>query len=69
MYLDKELAEHFDTLDKHLSNLGSSDSSVEYAPHIREEFNMVVGAVNNLKAATGTAKLIQSPSWYFGAEE
>lgn len=69
MYLGKELAEHFDTLDEHLSSLGSSDSSIEYAPHVREKFNMVVGAINNLKAATGTTKLIQSPSWYFGNEE
>lgn len=68
MYLDKELFEHFDVLDKCLSDLGCSDSSIEYAPHIRNKFNKVVGAINNLKAATGTTKSIQSPSCYFGNE-
>lgn len=69
MYLGKELIEHFEVLDKCLSDLGMSDSSVECAPHIRKKFNMVVGAVNNLKAATGTEKSINGSESYFGNEE
>ena len=42
-----------DELDQALSKLGKSDSSVEYANHIRDEFNNVIDKVNELKKVLG----------------
>jgi hypothetical protein len=39
----------FNELDKALSKLGKSDSSVEYALHIRDEFDSVVSELNKIK--------------------
>ena len=39
----------FDSLDVVLMELGKSDSSVEYAPHLREKFNEVVVQLNHIK--------------------
>ena len=39
----------FEQLDKNLRKLGQSDSSVEYASHIRGEFDEVLNSLNELK--------------------
>lgn len=41
--------EYFDKLDKSLIKLGKSDSAIEYAPHIRNEFDKVISALNMVK--------------------
>lgn len=53
-----------DELDQALSNLGKSDSSVEYANHIRNEFNDVVDKLNELKKVLGGN--LKSSEDYFG---
>lgn len=51
--MDDTLNAYFVELDRHLSDLGKSDSSVEYASHIRDEFNKVVSSVNKIRLYIG----------------
>lgn len=41
--------ELFNKLDNKLIILAKSDSSIEYAPHIRDSFNDVINELNNIK--------------------
>ena len=40
-------------LDQSLSNLAKSDSSIEYANHIRDEFENVIDKLNAIKEVLG----------------
>lgn len=50
--MDAALENSFN-LDTYLYQLAQSDSSVEYAPHIREEFDGVVKCVNEIRSYLG----------------
>jgi hypothetical protein len=52
-------------LDEALTSLGKSDSSVEYAPHIREEFNKVIEKLSQLKTKMGYVRFENSSDDYF----
>jgi hypothetical protein len=43
----------FEELDKALCELAKSDSAIEYASHIRPEFNYVVTELNEVKRVLG----------------
>ena len=45
----REVDERFDYLDAALMELGKSDGSVEYAPHLRERFNVIIEELNKIK--------------------
>ncbi|NUJ17485.1 hypothetical protein FKN04_12955 [Bacillus glycinifermentans] len=51
--MDKKLQRYFKKLDEKLSELGQSDSSVEYAPHVREPFDKVVESLNEIRTYLG----------------
>lgn len=44
----KNLKIRFELLDVALKELGESDSSIEYAPHIRECFDTVIRELNDI---------------------
>jgi hypothetical protein len=56
-------------LDEVLTSLGKSDSSVEYAPHIREEFDKVIEKLNQLKVKMGYVRFENPSDDYFLDEE
>lgn len=56
-------------LDEALIDLARSDSSVEYAPHIREPFNLVVDKLNKLKEEMKFESIIIDKNKYFSDEE
>jgi hypothetical protein len=43
----------FDVLDSKLYELGASDSAIEYAQHMREPFEDVIAAINEIKMYLG----------------
>ncbi|MNW69651.1 hypothetical protein D3C74_487130 [compost metagenome] len=43
----------FTELDIHLKKLTDSDSSIEYAPHIRNEYENVVSLINEIRIYLG----------------
>jgi len=49
----KRIETIFENLDTRLTWLAKSDSAIEYAPHIRSDFNGVVGLINELKYELG----------------
>ena len=53
----------FEKLDKALKELGESDSSVEYAPHIRECFDDVIKELNKIKSQLNAE--IKDIGYYF----
>lgn len=63
--MDETLTGYFNELDRHLKNLGQSDSSIEYAPHIREEFDKVVKSLNNIKGYLGGIEMLYKSDKYF----
>lgn len=52
-------------IDEALKSLGMSDSSIEYAPHIRQEFSNLLQHINALKLKSGYGSLIENDNWYF----
>lgn len=60
-----EIIEIFNNIDEALKKLGKSDSSIEYTPHIRQEFSNVLQQIDHLKYETGNGKLLKNWSWYF----
>jgi hypothetical protein len=63
--LDETLSKYFKELDSKLGDLGKSDSSVEYAPHIRPEFDEVVKSLNNIKGYLGGLEMLHTSDKYF----
>lgn len=55
----------FSEIDIALRKLGQSDSSIEYAGHIRQEFENTLQCINSLKYRTGNGQLIKNSDWYF----
>lgn len=47
--MDRTLYNYFIELDKSLGRLGHADSSIEYASHIRDEFDNVISNLNQIK--------------------
>jgi hypothetical protein len=57
--------ERLTLLDDTLKRLAMSDSSVQYASHIREEFDSVILMLNNLKLGLGFSEAIKKSEYYF----
>lgn len=55
-------------IENSLEQLAKSDSSIQYTPHIRKEFDLVVEGLNIIKQKTGYKILINKPSHYFGED-
>ena len=51
--MDNTLKNYFEELDEHIKELGQSDSSIEYAPHIRNKFDKVIYSLNKIKEHSG----------------
>lgn len=51
--MDDTLRKHLYKLDYSLLQLALSDSSIEYAPHIRKNFDHVVNDLNRIKEYLG----------------
>ena len=62
---DDTLSGHLKKLDRKLMGLALSDSSIEYAPHIREEFDSVICSLNYIKQHLGAISLILNKDTYF----
>jgi hypothetical protein len=52
-------------LDGALASLAKSDSSIEYALHIREPFNEIINKLNQLKTEMGYDCLKNNSDKYF----
>lgn len=65
--MDDSLQGYFQKLDDYLSELGQSDSTIEYAPHAKIPFEMVVKSLNEIKMYLGGNP--KSISYYFGKEK
>lgn len=64
---EKSLKDYFKQIDIYLSELGQSDSTIEYAPHARNPFEKLVVSLNELKLHLGEeVKIIDS---YFREED
>ena len=55
----------FNELDIALKNLGQSDSSIEYAPHMRLPFDDILYCISCLKVETINCDLVKEDDWYF----
>lgn len=65
--MDETLTTYFEQLDKHLSELGQCDSTIEYAPHARKPFDLIIRSLNEIKTCLGVeCKNIDS---YFGKDD
>jgi hypothetical protein len=51
--MDETLQGYFQKLDDYLSELGQSDSTIEYAPHARVPFDMVIKSLNEIRTYLG----------------
>lgn len=58
-----DIIEKFEELDNALLRLGFSNSSIMYAPHIRDEFDDCINKLNSLKELFGMP--INKQDWYF----
>ncbi|MED2945416.1 hypothetical protein VSK91_19750 [Bacillus swezeyi] len=56
---------YFKELDTNLKELGMSDSAVEYAPHIRDEFDKVINSLNKIKNYLGGEEITHTSDKYF----
>lgn len=56
----------FMQLDNALSELAKSDSSIEFAEHVRSRFNEVIVVVNQLKVQADCEELCKEDKKYFG---
>lgn len=65
--MDKTLQKYFKKLDENLSELGQSDSSVEYAPHVREPFDKVIESLNEIRTYLGEYPI--KVNQYFNIED
>jgi len=65
--VDKTLQKYFKKLDENLSELGQSDSSVEYAPHVREPFDKVIESLNEIRTYLGEYPI--KVNQYFNIED
>ena len=63
--MSDKMVDQFNDLDKALTGLGESDSTVEYAPHVREEFDKVIAKLNEVKKCVGLVSLIRNSDSYF----
>jgi hypothetical protein len=67
--MEFECLEELIQLDEALTSLGKSDSSVEYALHIRDEFDMVIDKLNKLKTKMGYERFVNDSNEYFSDED
>lgn len=65
--MDETLQEYFQKLDDYLRELGQSDSTIEYAPHAKIPFEMVVTSLNKIKVYLGGE--YKSVNYYFDKED
>ncbi|MEC1437306.1 hypothetical protein P9D57_00780 [Bacillus sonorensis] len=63
--MNVKLQGYFKELDTHLKELGMSDSAVEYAPHIRDEFDKVIISLNKIKNYLGGKNMTSTSDNYF----
>ncbi|KAA6446748.1 hypothetical protein [Bacillus swezeyi] len=63
--MNVKLQGYFKELETNLKGLGKSDSSVEYAPHIRDEFDKVIYSLNKIKNYLGEEEMTHTPDKYF----
>jgi hypothetical protein len=61
------LEKYFKQLDESLSELVQSESTIEYAPHVREPFDKVVAAINDIRTYVGGNS--RSSEYYFDNED
>lgn len=59
----------FCQIEHSLIKLAQSDSSIEYAPHIRKEFDEVVNGLNKIKEELELEIIIHESDWYFNNED
>jgi len=64
---EKSLQDYFKQIDKYLSELGQSDSTIEYAPHARNPFDKLIESMNELKLHLGEES--KPVDTYFREEE
>jgi len=62
---DKIIHKRLMFLDDSLKRLGKSDSCIEYALHIRDEFNDVILMLKKLKLELGVGEIVENIDWYF----
>lgn len=58
-----DVIKKFEELDDALLKLGFSDSSIMYASHIRDEFDICIDKLNVLKESLGIKS--NDSDWYF----
>lgn len=63
--MNLKLQDYFKELDTNLKELGMSDSSIEYAPHIRDEFDKVIYSLNKIKNYLGGEEITHTSDKYF----
>jgi len=62
---DKIIQKRLMFLDDAIKQLSKSDSSIEYANHIRNKFDDVVLMLNELKLELGVGEIVENIDWYF----
>ncbi|MCC9021753.1 hypothetical protein [Bacillus nakamurai] len=63
--MNVKLQGYFKELDTNLKELGMSDSSVEYALHIRSKFDKVIYSLNEIKNYLGGEEMARTSDKYF----
>ena len=65
--MDETLQGYFQKLDDYLSELGQSDSTIEYAPHAKNPFEMTIKSLNEIRTYLGGDP--RTVNYYFDKED